>query len=141
MGGHHIDAACGADRERLHGHCRGVALSVAAIDGTTTGSTIMVRGGGGGGGDGDESLELCRPGWIYSQMTSLQTDGASVLALWNNEGVAIRTPNAPRDLNQRAKRMVDIATGDLNRMAPPAKELAIALGRKGGRAEKFRVRR
>jgi hypothetical protein len=35
---------------------------------------------------------------------------------------------------QTEKRMVDIATGDLDQTAPAAKELAIALGRKGGRA-------
>jgi hypothetical protein len=52
-------------------------------------------------------------------MTSLQTDAASVLALWNNEGLAIRTPKRPCDLNQRAKHMVNIATGDFNQRARP----------------------
>ena len=92
-----------------------------------------------GGGCGDESEELLSPLVDYRQMTSLHTDGASVLALWNNEGVAIKAPKRPRDLNQRAKRVVDIATGDLNQTAPAAKELEVALSRKrgGARAEKF----
>jgi hypothetical protein len=33
-----------------------------------------------------------------------------------------KNPKRRRDLNQRAKRMVDIATGDLNQTAPAAKE-------------------
>ena len=46
-------------------------------------------------------------------------------------------PKRPRDLNQWAKRMVDIATGDESDRAPTPEEqgkdpAAVALGRKGG---------
>ena len=49
-----------------------------------------------------------------------------------------RTPKRPRDLNQWAKRMVDIATGEVEDIEPtppidPNKDpAAVALGRKGG---------
>ena len=48
------------------------------------------------------------------------------------------TPKRPRDLNQWAKRMVDIATGDIedrNQIAAPDPNkdpAAVSLGRKGG---------
>jgi hypothetical protein len=46
-------------------------------------------------------------------------------------------PKRPRDLNQWAKRMVDIATGEANDREPTPEErgkdpAAVALGRKGG---------
>jgi hypothetical protein len=46
-------------------------------------------------------------------------------------------PKRPRDLNQWAKRMVDIATGDVSDREPTPEEqgkdpAAVALGRKGG---------
>ena len=46
-------------------------------------------------------------------------------------------PKRPRDLNQWAKRMVDIATGEVGDREPTPKEqgkdpAAVALGRKGG---------
>ncbi len=47
-----------------------------------------------------------------------------------------KRPKRPRDLNQWAKRMVDIATGEVDESPPePEKNAAAAeLGRKGGRA-------
>ena len=47
------------------------------------------------------------------------------------------TPKRPRDLNQWAKRMVDIATGAVNDREPTPEEqgkdpAAVALGRRGG---------
>ena len=67
------------------------------------------------------------------------------LERWNNEGgapasgdVATRNrPKRPRDLNQWAKRMVDIATGEVEDREPTPEEqgkdpAAVALGRKGG---------
>ena len=59
-----------------------------------------------------------------------------------------KTPSRPRDLNQWAKRMVEIATGEASDMPPTPEEqgkdpAAVALGRKGGlkggkaRAEKM----
>jgi hypothetical protein len=51
----------------------------------------------------------------------------------------IKTPKRPRDLNQWAKRMVDIATGQIeDREATPEERgidpAASAMGRKGGPA-------
>jgi hypothetical protein len=52
--------------------------------------------------------------------------------------MAEKHPKRPRDLNQWAKRMVDIATGDIDDAEPspsndPNKDpAAVALGRKGG---------
>ena len=48
-----------------------------------------------------------------------------------------KTPHRPRDLNQWAKRMVDIATGEVEDREPTPEEqgkdpAAVALGRKGG---------
>ncbi len=48
-----------------------------------------------------------------------------------------KTPTRPRDLNQWAKRMVDIATGEASDREPTPEEqgkdpAAVALGRKGG---------
>jgi hypothetical protein len=48
-----------------------------------------------------------------------------------------KTPKRPRDLNQWAKRMVDIATGEATDCEPTAEErgkdpAAVSLGRKGG---------
>jgi hypothetical protein len=48
-----------------------------------------------------------------------------------------KTPKRPRDLNQWAKRMVDIATGAVNDREPTPEEqgkdpAAVALGRRGG---------
>jgi len=48
-----------------------------------------------------------------------------------------KTPKRPRDLNQWAKRMVDIATGETSDHEPTPEEqgkdpAAVALGRKGG---------
>lgn len=62
--------------------------------------------------------------------------------------MADKHPKRPRDLNQWAKRMVDIATGDAEDREPTPEEqgkdpAAVALGRKGGlkggkaRAEKM----
>jgi hypothetical protein len=47
------------------------------------------------------------------------------------------TPKRPRDLNEWAKRMVDIATGEVSDREPTPEEqgkdpAAVALGRKGG---------
>jgi hypothetical protein len=47
------------------------------------------------------------------------------------------TPKRPRDLNQWAKRMVDLATGEVRDREPTAEEqgkdpAAVSLGRKGG---------
>jgi hypothetical protein len=42
-----------------------------------------------------------------------------------------KTPKRPRDLNQWAKRMVDLATGDIEEASPEQKEVS-ALARKGG---------
>jgi hypothetical protein len=52
--------------------------------------------------------------------------------------MAEKHPKRPRDLNQWAKRMVDIATGEVDDIRParqddPNKDpAAVALGRKGG---------
>ncbi len=48
-----------------------------------------------------------------------------------------KTPKRPRDLNQWAKRMLDIATGEVGDVAPTPEEqgkdpAAVALGRRGG---------
>jgi len=48
-----------------------------------------------------------------------------------------KAPKRPRDLNQWAKRMVDIATGEASDREPTPEEqgkdpAAVALGRKGG---------
>ena len=48
-----------------------------------------------------------------------------------------KTPKRPRDLNQWAKRMLDIATGEESDAAPTPQEqgkdpAAVALGRRGG---------
>ena len=48
-----------------------------------------------------------------------------------------KSPKRPRDLNQWAKRMVDIATGEVSEREPTPEEqgkdpAAVALGRKGG---------
>ncbi len=46
-----------------------------------------------------------------------------------------KTPKRPRDVNQLAKLMVDIASGDCSDPQPPPKnEAAAAMGRKGGAA-------
>lgn len=45
------------------------------------------------------------------------------------------TPKRPRDPNQLAKLIVDIASGDQSETLPPPKdEAAQAMGRKGGKA-------
>lgn len=51
--------------------------------------------------------------------------------------MAEKHPKRPRDLNQWAKRMVDIATGEASDREPTPEEqgkdpAAVALGRKGG---------
>lgn len=51
--------------------------------------------------------------------------------------MADKTPKRPRDLNQWAKRMLDIATGEVEDRAPTAEEegkdaAAVSLGRRGG---------
>jgi hypothetical protein len=51
----------------------------------------------------------------------------------------VRSPKRPRDPNRLAKRIVDIATGDVEDREPTPEErdkdqAAAALGRKGGRA-------
>ncbi len=51
--------------------------------------------------------------------------------------MAEKHPKRPRDLNQWAKRMVDIATGEASGQEPTPEEqgkdpAAVALGRKGG---------
>jgi hypothetical protein len=51
--------------------------------------------------------------------------------------VADKHPKRPRDLNAWAKRMVDVATGEVEDREPTPEELgkdpaAVALGRKGG---------
>ena len=50
-----------------------------------------------------------------------------------------RTPKRPRDLNQWAKRMVDIATGEVTDREPTPEERGVdpsasAMGKKGGPA-------
>jgi hypothetical protein len=66
---------------------------------------------------------------------------AKALDRWNNEGGApapAKRPKRPRDLNQWAKRMVDIATGEVeDEKKPeltPAQEFARQGGLKGGKA-------
>ena len=47
--------------------------------------------------------------------------------------MTVKSPKRPRDLNQWAKRMVDIATGTAQESKPPQKnEAAVELGRRGG---------
>ena len=48
--------------------------------------------------------------------------------------MAEKHPKRPRDLNQWAKHMVDLATGEANDDLPPKDAAAVALGRKGGEA-------
>lgn len=53
--------------------------------------------------------------------------------------MAEKTPKRPRDLNQWAKRMVDIATGEVKDRAPTPEERGVdpaasAMGKKGGPA-------
>jgi hypothetical protein len=43
-------------------------------------------------------------------------------------------PKRPRDANQLAKLIADIATGEKTDEAPEKDEAAVALGRKGGKA-------
>src|SRR4051812_9079858 len=78
---------------------------------------------------------------------------AKALSRWNNEGgapaagdaSARKHPKRPRDLNQWAKRMVDIATGEIEDREPTPEEqgkapAAVALGRGGGlKGEKARA--
>lgn len=45
-----------------------------------------------------------------------------------------KTPKRPRDANQLAKMIVDIASGEQADKAPAKDEAAVALGRKGGNA-------
>jgi len=67
------------------------------------------------------------------------------IASWEAEGGApasgdqstIKHPKRPRDLNQWAKRMLDIATGEVEDRAPMPEEegkdpAAVSLGRRGG---------
>jgi hypothetical protein len=65
---------------------------------------------------------------------------AKALNRWENEGGAkAKTPKRPRDVNQRARRMVDIATGEVDDVKPldltDAQKFAQAGGLKGGRAQ------
>ena len=79
----------------------------------------------------------------YQPMTDLQTDGAEVFSRWLNEGMTKR-PRRPHDLNQWAKHMVDLATGnapesDLRQGKIPE---AVNLGRcgvKGGKARSSKM--
>ena len=48
-------------------------------------------------------------------------------------------PKRPRDPNQRAKLIVDIATGDAQDPEPPGKDSPAEAGRKGGRARAARL--
>ena len=76
---------------------------------------------------------------------------AKALDRWNNEGGApapVKTPKRPRDLNQWAKRMVDIATGEVEDREPTPEEqgknpTAVARGKaggpKGGRARAIKL--
>src|SRR5215211_2208192 len=70
---------------------------------------------------------------------------AKALSRWNNEGgapaagdaSARKHPKRPRDLNQWAKHMVDVATGEIEDREPTPEEqgkdpAAVALGRRGG---------
>ena len=63
---------------------------------------------------------------------------AKALDRWNNEGGApARPPKRPRDLNQWAKRMVDIATGEVEDREPTPEEqgkdpAAVKRGKAGG---------
>lgn len=55
----------------------------------------------------------------------------------HNPSMAEKHPKRPRDLNQWAKRMVDIATGEVEDREPTPEEqgkdpAAVALGRRGG---------
>lgn len=45
-----------------------------------------------------------------------------------------KTPKRPRDANQLAKLIVDIASGEETDERPTKDEAAVALGRKGGKA-------
>lgn len=45
-----------------------------------------------------------------------------------------KTPKRPRDANQLAKMIVDIASGDEPNERPEKDEAAVAMGRKGGKA-------
>jgi hypothetical protein len=46
-----------------------------------------------------------------------------------------KAPKRPRDLNQWAKRMVDIATGDVDQLETTASKRASKAGSKGGPRE------
>ena len=64
-------------------------------------------------------------------------NGSSIDARTSGKGAMSDAPKRPRDLNQWAKRMVDIATGEANDTpATPEDEgkdpAAVSLGRKGG---------
>jgi hypothetical protein len=50
--------------------------------------------------------------------------------------MAEKQPKRPRDLNEWARRMVDLATGEVEdrEIAPAKNEAAVALGKKGGAA-------
>jgi hypothetical protein len=50
-----------------------------------------------------------------------------------------KTPKRPRDANQLAKMIVDIASGDEPNEKPEKDEAAVALGRKGGKARAERM--
>jgi hypothetical protein len=68
-------------------------------------------------------------------MAHLQTDGAQVFSLWNNEGMASR-PKLPRNFSQAAKLVIDIATGQAeDRESTPEEQgkgpAAVALARRG----------
>ena len=65
----------------------------------------------------------------------------TALERWNSEGGApasgdasAKHPKRPRDLNQWARRIADIATGEADDKPPEKDEAAAALGRKGGAA-------
>lgn len=76
-------------------------------------------------------------------MTASKTDGAKVFAAWHNHGMADKHPKRPRDPNQLAKSIIDIATSKRPDRDPSTEEqgkdpAAVALGREGRKA---RVRR
>jgi hypothetical protein len=56
---------------------------------------------------------------------------AACLSLWKNEGMP-KHPKRPRDLNEWAKRMTDLATGMVQEPEMPKESAAAELGRRGG---------
>jgi hypothetical protein len=70
-------------------------------------------------------------------MTPPETDGTKVFAAWHNHGLAEKHPKRPRDPNQLARAIVDIATGERSDRDPTPEErgkdpAAVRRGKLGG---------